>query len=483
MPTQEELTLLSEQTDKHINFQEEWSTKKALDPYVNSLPGKFCPAPFSSLYIQTNGNYRVCCVYQGIESGVMHEGNIKNSSLEEMWNTNNLRKLRQELIDGKESRGCIKCWKEEDAGGFSHRKHLIGKLGPFIPKMLEEYDHITGKMKTFRIRWLDILWSNICNFACSTCGPRFSNSWGKFAKKFLTEPVLKYGMGSGMGMHLEKEQTEKNDYIISSMHQDSNIIHDVLGMMPNLHEIHFNGGEPLMQSENYRIMQELIDKKYYKLRLWFHTNGTILNYKGQKVLDIWAKMPPECIKITNSCDGIGKIGEYVRYGWKESKWLKFAIEANRRGYGYSICYTVSLYNIDHWPDFINWILSKNILKHKDSFSTNLVMNNQINAQILDKETKNEISNKLEIFKNSLKEKDLKDKERFSLHDATSSLQKYINIDYNYPDISLHDARVYFYDYTIRLDKMRGTNFLETFPNLHRFYYICKEIYDTEMGKH
>ena len=44
MPTQEELTLLSEQTDKHINFQEEWSTKKALDPYVNSLPGKFCPA-------------------------------------------------------------------------------------------------------------------------------------------------------------------------------------------------------------------------------------------------------------------------------------------------------------------------------------------------------------------------------------------------------------------------------------------------------
>ena len=483
MPTQEELTLLSEQTNKHINYQEEWLSKKALDPYAKSLPGKFCPAPFSSLYIQTNGNYRVCCVYQGITEGTMEVGNIKNNSLKEMWNFDSICKLRQELINGKNSRGCIKCWKTEDAGGFSHRKHLIGKLGPFIPKMLEEYDHTTGKMKTFRIRWLDILWSNICNFACSTCGPRFSNTWGKFAKKFLTEPVLDYDVGSGMGMHLEKKQTIENDYVISSMHQDSNIINEVLNVMPDLHEIHFNGGEPLMQSENYRIMQELIDKKYHKLRLWFHTNGTILNYKGQKVLDIWAKMPPECIKITNSCDGMGAKGEYIRYGWKESKWLRFATEVNKRGYGYSICYTVSLFNADHWPDFINWVYDKEILKHQDAFSTNFVLNNQINGQILDSETKKEISDKLETFKNLLVEKKLSSKEKFALVSTTSSIQKFVNTDYNYPAISLHTARIYFYDYITRLDEMRGTNFLETFPNLHRFYYICKELYDTEMGSH
>ena len=67
--------------------------------------------------------------------------------------------------------------------------------------------------------------------------------------------------------------------------------------------------------------------------------------------------------------------------------------------------------------------------------------------------------------------------------ATSSIQKFVNTDYNYPEISLRKARIYFYDYITRLDKMRGTNFLETFPNLHRFYYICKEIHDTEMGSH
>ena len=33
-------------------------------------------------------------------------------------------------------------------------------------------------------------------------------------------------------------------------------------------------------------------------------------------------------------------------------------------------------------------------------------------------------------------------------------------------------RIDFVKYADEYDKRRNTNFLETFPNLHRFYYIC-----------
>ena len=68
------------------------------------------------------------------------------------------------------------------------------------------------------------------------------------------------------------------------------------------------------------MLNQLIKYKATNIGIWSHTNGSITKYKNKDILNL-LKQFDKC-KIIMSHDGIGKKGEYVRYGLKQDVWLK-----------------------------------------------------------------------------------------------------------------------------------------------------------------
>lgn len=77
------------------------------------VPGFKCAQPWQRLYIRGNGDVTPCCA---MFSSYLKLGNIKESSLYDLWNSRKARDLRKLHAEGRynENEVCLKCSK---AGG------------------------------------------------------------------------------------------------------------------------------------------------------------------------------------------------------------------------------------------------------------------------------------------------------------------------------------------------------------------------------
>ena len=108
-----------------------------------NVKSKFCPAPWYHLSTDTNGSLRPCCKFsqpqlqQKHKMPFMYEGR-----LDELWNSNNFKSLRQDFIDGKQPKECEICWNEENNNVRSYRENLIDWLKYDI--LIEEETRFSG---------------------------------------------------------------------------------------------------------------------------------------------------------------------------------------------------------------------------------------------------------------------------------------------------------------------------------------------------
>jgi len=65
----------------------------------------FCPNIWRTIHLGTRGNVRVCCM-----GGFEDIGNIMEQPLDEIWNSEPMRRLRQSLLDGKPPQACRRCY-------------------------------------------------------------------------------------------------------------------------------------------------------------------------------------------------------------------------------------------------------------------------------------------------------------------------------------------------------------------------------------
>lgn len=74
------------------------------DERANSLRYRYgCLEPFNSMTVRTDGSIQVCC------GGIVLSDTLRERSLDELWNSNEMKKLRRELISGQYRRKCREC--------------------------------------------------------------------------------------------------------------------------------------------------------------------------------------------------------------------------------------------------------------------------------------------------------------------------------------------------------------------------------------
>jgi len=296
----------------------------------------FCIYPWIHLHAYPTGEAYPCC---HAEMGVGQVGNCRVNTLEQIWTDTPMQQLRADMLSETPNAACTRCYEQEESGFFSGRRSANKHHGHHVKKL---------ETNPFEMTYWDIRFSNLCNLKCRSCGHIFSSQWYQDQAKLagpawkLNNTVLNYAGRTETDMWTQLEP--HLDYV---------------------EQIYFAGGEPLLMEEHYRILDELVKKKRFDVRLIYNTNFTHTDLKGNSVFEYWKQF--DSVAVGASLDASGARGEYIRKG---TDWT--VVEQNRRDMlaicpqvDFYISPTLSIMNAWHLPDFHRDWVAKGLIRAQD----------------------------------------------------------------------------------------------------------------------
>ena len=391
----------------------------------------FCMLPWVHLHAYPTGDAYPCC--QADQRFKL--GNCQTQPMKEIWNGVEMKTLRKNMVDGKKSSVCNKCYESEESGFFSGRKSANKHFGQHIARLDQMEDD--GHVEQFEMVYWDIRFSNLCNLSCRSCGPFFSSSWYQDQKKLAGE---KWG--------------RDNKPLFWAGRHKTDMIEQLMEHLDYVEQIYFAGGEPLMMDEHYEILEELERRKKFDVRLIYNTNFTKTKLKDRSVFEYWKKF--DSVAIGASLDAMGPRAEYIRKG---TKWAE--VEANRRQMleicpevDFYISPTLSIQNALHIPDFHRDWVEKGLLTPQD-LNVNLLLDPKwLRVDIAPKNYKDKIKARYEEHLEWLRPLD-------KLRRATHGFESAINFLENDSSQYLPE----FFQRMAKLDEMRGETMLDVIPEL------------------
>jgi len=243
------------------NVKQEGTTKKIPNKEFLLKESKtFCMLPWMHLSIRPDGKVRSCCkTYRDYNLG-----SLKEKSIEEIWNSNQQRQVRKDILNGIKTPACIACYQEEDNGISSLRKLSNREWDKHIDLVEETQED--GSLKDLSIKYLDIRFSNVCNFRCRICQHTASKKWYNDTVK-LKEKGFKVSLGPSK---------------IIEIFENEESLWDTLGLIiEGVESIYFVGGEPLMMEEHYQVLNFLLENKMNDVELKYSTNFSDLNHREE----------------------------------------------------------------------------------------------------------------------------------------------------------------------------------------------------------
>lgn len=303
----------------------------------------FCIYPWIHLHAYPTGEAYPCC-HAEMKPGVV--GNCRTQSLKEIWNSPAQRQLRTDMLSETPNAACTRCYEQEESGFFSGRKSANKHHGHNIDRVSHTQEN--GTLDKFEMTYWDIRFSNLCNLSCRSCGHIFSSSWYQDQAKLA---------GAGW-----KEQNRVLNY---AGRTETDMWTQLEPHLDYVEQIYFAGGEPLLMEEHYNILDELVRKKRFDVRLIYNTNFTHTDLKGRSVFEYWKQF--KSVAVGASLDGMGVRGEYIRKG---TAWS--VVEQNRKDMleicpqvDFYISPTLSIMNAWHLPDFHRAWVEKGLIRAQD----------------------------------------------------------------------------------------------------------------------
>jgi hypothetical protein len=264
--------------------------------------------PFTGLATREDGAIQVCCRSHPI-------GNIQDNTLEEIWNNDNIRRIRQQVLHGERPPECAPCFNLEDQGVESLRQRHIAGVIP--ESRIRLYPHAMNGMDSdfsmpFTFPTMEIKLNNLCNLKCRMCHPMDSTSWNDWeeVKDF-------YIKENNFMVKAIEELNLMNKPYLDKFDENPNWWKSFEKLLPHFRRAEFAGGEPLMDPQHYRIL-DMLAPYGHQIEIKYATNLTTLGItKGRTVFDYWSKFKSVAVNV--SIDGIEDSYEYIR---GNASWLK-----------------------------------------------------------------------------------------------------------------------------------------------------------------
>ena len=392
----------------------------------------FCMYPWVHMHAYPTGDAYLCCMTD-MDFPI---GNCKTNTMREIWNDRPMRKVRQDMLTEKSIDACSRCYEQEASGFMSGRLSANKHHGHHVKKVAKTQQD--GTFEDFELTYWDIRFSNLCNLSCRSCGHIFSSSWYQDQAKLAgpewkrTHKVLNYA---------GRFETDAWEQLVE--HID------------HVEQIYFAGGEPLLMDEHYRILDELVRRKKFDVRLIYNTNFTHMELKDQSVFEYWKLF--DSVSIGASLDDRGTRAEYIRKG---TNWA--AVEQNRRdmmkicpGVDFYISPTLSIMNAWSITDFHRDWVEKGLIKSQD-INVNILQDPpHYRIDIAPAEYKEKLAAKFHDHVMWLREQD-------PLGRATVGFESAIKFMNSTDNTHLIDT---FWRKTYELDEIRRENIMDVIPEL------------------
>ncbi len=306
----------------------------------------FCMIPWIHMHGWPDGRAYPCCLGEDVHP----IGNLKSSSLQEIWNHEPLREMRRNMLADKPSKQCTRCYEQEAAGFASMRNNSNKHFGQHIAEVDMTADD--GSHPEMKLRYWDVRFSNICNLKCRSCGSIFSSRW--------YDDDVKLNGGKPLRPRVQFAGRTEMD-----------IWQQMEPQIQHLEQIYFAGGEPLIMEEHTRILEKLIAEGNTRVRLIYNTNLTELKYKKKSVLDLWKHFPSVCVAA--SLDDMGERAAVIRSGtvWSEVEQNIRDLKRECPHIDFMISPTLSVMNIWNFVAFHRYMIDSNFIRPQD-FNLNIL---------------------------------------------------------------------------------------------------------------
>ena len=403
----------------------EFSTN--IDDHDNDV---MCILPWIHMHPWPNGKTMLCCDSPWED----HIGDLRENSLEEVWNSEKMKQVRLNMLNGKKCSQCVRCYEKEEKGHDSLRvRSNKDWLQPHWNKVANT--NPDGSLDDLHIVYLDFRFSNVCNLRCRYCGPELSSNWYADAKAstFNISP------------------TER---VIQIRKDVDNFMEEFDPMLEHIEQIYWAGGEPIMMDEHWGIMNRLVEMGKTDIRIFYNTNFTTLTYKKHNVLDLWKNF--DNISVGASLDAEGIRGEYQRKGtvWADVESNIKQLKETSPEVDFYISATVSAYNAWHITDFHRSWVDKGYIKPADWYMNVLLNNQRFRMSVLPETLRKEIKYKWEKHLAWLEPQDHIGRAT----DGYKSAIKFLDDDHTH----LLDE---FKAFNVEFDKLRDENFDDVYPEL------------------
>ena len=416
-----------------------YNSRKPLNADIEKMPQwhqdllttdpHFCMLPWIHLHAYPDGRAYPCC----ITDYNMPIGDLKKQTMKEVWNSEGLKEIRLNMLNGQASKECSRCYEQERAGFVSMRHSISQSFGHHVG--LVDNTLPDGTVEDFKIRYYDIRFSNVCNFRCRSCGSTFSSNW-------YNDEVKLWG---------PKEQPR----IMYAGRTEEDMWEQMQEHIPHLERIYFAGGEPLIMEEHYRLLNELVKRKMFHVSLVYNSNFSKLAYKDQDVLELWKQF--DSVSIGASLDASYERGEYMRKGtdWADIVENRKRMQDTCPKVDFYISPTVSIFNVLHIVDF-----------HREWVELGLIDPQDININILQKPDWYRIDILPKEIKDQVRKKVLAHIEWLKPYDKLTRATSGFNGMLSFMDAMQQQHLLpEFFSHTRKLDSLRQEDLFEAFPEL------------------
>lgn len=292
-----------------MNFSE---TKKKLD----KVGCGFCLAKWTQVTMHLhNGTTHSC--HHPIPHKIPLEELRRNSTA--LHNSTFKKTIRKEMIDGKRPNECNYCWKVEDSStSFSDR--IFKSSEPWSEKYYEEIVSMDWR-ENYNPKYVEVNFSNTCNFKCSYCGPQFSSKWVEEIENYGPYPTSRNFNDIEW---LKKtntfpyKQTEHNPYVEAFWKWWPDMFKD-------LHTFRITGGEPLLSKNTFKVLKYIQEnyKDNSNISLAINSNmgvpDNLMNNFIEIVKDLSNNNKVRELIIFTSIEATDKQAEYIRFGLDHNK--------------------------------------------------------------------------------------------------------------------------------------------------------------------
>jgi hypothetical protein len=301
----------------------------------------FCMLPWIHFHAWPDKRVMPCCV----ADSNLPVGTTDGETILDIMNSDRYKEIRLALLKDEPLKECQRCYDLENYGIWSLRQS--NNRERFDIDMVDA-TNADGSIDSFKLKYLDIRFSNLCNMKCRSCGPACSSRW---AEEFVK-----------LHSKVELENNFNMKKIVISNNENDVLLNKLEPHLLDVEEVYFAGGESLITDEHYDILDYWLANNHTDVRLTYTTNFLTLNFKKKSAIEYWKKFND--VQIWASLDASGKLIEIMRHG---ADWGAILNNINDMKkivphVKFGITPTISIYNIHDFPKFHRWMLDNDIVQ-------------------------------------------------------------------------------------------------------------------------